>query len=87
MTRVTEAVPTSTAATRQTERTVVAAICSGEERSGREQAIQERAYAIWEEEGRPDGKDWDHWLRAEAEIISSIEEAKEEPTGPIKKGP
>jgi hypothetical protein len=39
----------------------------------REQAIRERAYAIWEEEGRPDGKDLDHWLRAEAEIISATE--------------
>lgn len=33
------------------------------------QVIKERAYAIWEREGRPDGKDPDHWLRAEAEII------------------
>jgi DUF2934 family protein len=31
----------------------------------REQAIRKRvAYAIWEEEGRPNGKDLDHWLRA-----------------------
>jgi Protein of unknown function (DUF2934) len=37
----------------------------------REQAIRERAYAIWEQEGRPDGKDLDHWLRAEAEIIAA----------------
>jgi Protein of unknown function (DUF2934) len=35
------------------------------------QAIKERADAIWEQEGRPDGKDVDHWLRAEFEIISS----------------
>lgn len=35
------------------------------------QATRERAYAIWEQEGRPDGKDRDHWLRAEAEIISA----------------
>jgi hypothetical protein len=39
----------------------------------REQAIRERAYAIWEQEGRPDGKDLDHWLRAEAEIIAATE--------------
>jgi len=36
-----------------------------------EQAIRERAYAIWEEEGRPDRKEAQHWLRAEAEITSS----------------
>jgi|GEM_PF-5531754 len=72
----TEGVPTSTAATRRTEKTVVAAICSGEERSAREQAIRERAYAIWEEEGRPDGKHLDHWRRAEDEI-NSVAEAGE----------
>jgi len=27
-------------------------------------AIRERAYAIWEAEGRPEGHDWDHWYRA-----------------------
>ncbi len=43
----------------------------------KEQAIRERAYAIWEEEGRPDGKDLEHWLRAEAEINSADQEPKE----------
>jgi hypothetical protein len=33
--------------------------------------IRERAYAIWEEEGRPHGHDWDHWLRAAQEIGSA----------------
>jgi hypothetical protein len=37
-----------------------------------EQAIRERAYAIWEQEGRPDGKDLDHWLGAEAETATAI---------------
>jgi Protein of unknown function (DUF2934) len=38
-------------------------------RDGREQAIiRERAFAIWEEEGRPEGKSVAHWLRAEAEL-------------------
>jgi hypothetical protein len=40
----------------------------------KEQAIRERAYAIRDEEGRPDDKDLDHWLRAEAEIISATEQ-------------
>jgi hypothetical protein len=35
--------------------------------SQRKQAIRERAYAIWEQEGRPVGKDLDHRLGAEAE--------------------
>src|ERR1700693_1247896 len=32
-------------------------------------AIRERAYSIWDEEGRPHGKHLDHWLRAESEIL------------------
>jgi hypothetical protein len=40
----------------------------------KEQASPGRAYAIWEREGRPDGKDLDHWLRAEAEIIAATEQ-------------
>jgi hypothetical protein len=69
---VAKEVPTSTAAaTRQTEPTVTAAISSGEGQPMREQAIRERAYAIWEEEGRPDGRHLDHWRRAEDEINSA----------------
>ena len=30
--------------------------------------LRERAYALWENEGRPDGKDSEHWSRAEAEL-------------------
>lgn len=32
------------------------------------QIIRERAYQIWEQEGRPDGQSLVHWLKAEAEI-------------------
>jgi hypothetical protein len=39
---------------------------SGEE----EQRIRERAYFIWEKEGRPQGRELDHRLRAEAEIAA-----------------
>jgi hypothetical protein len=34
----------------------------------RQEVICERAYAIWEQEGRPDGRDVVHWLQAENEI-------------------
>ena len=34
----------------------------------REARIRERAYDLWVSEGRPDGRDVDHWLRAEQEI-------------------
>ena len=29
-----------------------------------EQAIRERAYFLWEDEGRPEGRAQDHWRRA-----------------------
>lgn len=35
------------------------------------QEIAQRAYAIWESEGKPLGRDFDHWLRAEAEVGAS----------------
>ena len=30
--------------------------------------IAKRAYAIWEREGRPHGRDFEHWLDAEREM-------------------
>ncbi len=30
--------------------------------------IANRAYHIWEQEGRPHGRDFDHWLAAEREV-------------------
>jgi hypothetical protein len=35
---------------------------------GHEQAIRERAYAIWEQDGRPEGRSLAHWSQAEVEI-------------------
>jgi len=43
-----------------------------------EHRIRELAYAIWEQEGRPDGKDLAHWLCAEAEIAAEDRGAAEE---------
>jgi hypothetical protein len=37
----------------------------------RQQIIRERAYAIWEQEGHPGGKELAHWLQAETEIYST----------------
>jgi Protein of unknown function (DUF2934) len=37
----------------------------------RHTAVCEQAYALWEEEGRPQGKEWAHWFRAEAEVDSA----------------
>jgi len=33
-----------------------------------ENAIRERAHEIWIEEGKPDGKAAEHWLRAKREL-------------------
>ena len=32
------------------------------------EAIRERAYVIWEREGRPQGRELEHWLQAESEL-------------------
>lgn len=34
----------------------------------REQQIRERAHRLWEEAGRPEGRDEEFWERAEQEI-------------------
>jgi hypothetical protein len=33
-----------------------------------DEAIRQRSYAIWEREGRPNGKAAEHWHRAKAEL-------------------
>lgn len=32
--------------------------------------VRERAHRLWEEEGRPEGREAEHWHRAEAEIAA-----------------
>lgn len=34
---------------------------------------EERAYALWEGEGRPDSRHLDHWCQAEAETTASAD--------------
>lgn len=74
--RISEEIATSTATTPDTEPEVEAAISSGEGQFDREQAVRERAYAIWEEDGRPEGQHLDHWFRAAAEIDSAAQHGK-----------
>jgi hypothetical protein len=33
-----------------------------------EETIRKIAYRLWEEQGRPQGQDFDHWLKARAEL-------------------
>ena len=36
----------------------------------RQQRIRQRAYQIWLDEGRPDGRHEEHWQQAESELLS-----------------
>ena len=36
----------------------------------RDEGIKKRAYAIWEEEGHPTGRDAEHWAQASSERIA-----------------
>jgi hypothetical protein len=38
--------------------------------------IAKRAYTLWEQSGRPEGKDFEYWLKAEAEAQSASPENK-----------
>ena len=35
---------------------------------GFEEVVRARAYALWESEGRPNGRDAEHWLRSMEEV-------------------
>jgi hypothetical protein len=41
------------------------------------QKIRERAHALWEQEGRPEGRDAEFWFRAEQEIRQNREDQTE----------
>lgn len=43
-----------------------------------EQRVRDRAHAIWERNGRPEGQSHEHWLQAEAEISAEEQGLDEE---------
>ena len=43
-----------------------------------DERIRQRAHEIWEEEGRPEGREYSHWLRARAEIQDAAGDAPAE---------
>lgn len=47
--------------------------------------ILQRAYEIWENEGRPHGRDKVHWFLAEAELSNGTQPAIAEPGKPKRK--
>lgn len=55
--------------------------------SNREQRIRQRAYEIWEREGRPHGRDAEHWQQAAAEIDAETVPAGAEAPSRQQTGP
>lgn len=49
----------------------------------REIEIRTRSYSIWEEEGRPEGRDLELWLRAKAELEAEL--ASNRPATKVRK--
>jgi hypothetical protein len=47
----------------------------------REEEIRKRAQQIWENEGKPEGKDAQHWAQAERELELSGRDAGTKETG------
>ncbi|MBW9054989.1 DUF2934 domain-containing protein [Rhizobium mesosinicum] len=43
-----------------------------------ENRVRERAYAIWEKEGRPEGQDRRHWKEAEVELRGETTKVNEQ---------
>jgi hypothetical protein len=58
-----------------------------ESQATREGEIARRAYELWEQEGRPEGREQEHWLQAEKELtgrrIPQPESFATAPTSPI----
>jgi CheY-like chemotaxis protein len=56
-------------------RTVLDKPCTAERQAAaREQRVRERAYALWELEGRPEGEEVRHWAEAEAALRAEEEQ-------------
>jgi hypothetical protein len=39
----------------------------------REDRIRERAHQIWEEQGRPEGRELEHWHEAELQLLEGLD--------------
>ena len=52
-----------------------------------QQSILERAYAIWEMEGRPEGRSLAHWLQAEQEAMRDGRMGVTDDGRPVKSPP
>ncbi|WP_411033763.1 DUF2934 domain-containing protein [Shinella sp. BYT-45] len=48
-----------------------------------DERIRKKAHEIWEEEGRPEGREYSHWLRARADVREEEGEAARAGSGLI----
>lgn len=55
--------------------------------SDKEDLIRRRAYALWEKEGRPEGKQEEHWRRAHEEMHGLEDAPKQIPDTPAHMAP
>src|SRR3954447_14415909 len=51
------------------------------------QRITERARQLWEEDGRPEGRDMEYWLKAEDELAPHSVAGEEDPAVAADEGP
>jgi hypothetical protein len=58
--------------TKSMSRTVAAssAVCATRQ-DALDERVRRRAYELWESEGRPAGREHDHWLQAEREVAAT----------------
>jgi hypothetical protein len=61
------------------------AFCAGPTFMTTQPDIAKRAYELWEQSGRPAGKDIDFWLKAEAESRNESQETKTNRAQPLLK--
>ena len=43
-----------------------------------ESVVREQAYLLWEQDGRPFGRDAEYWLRAEAALVPAPKSARKQ---------
>jgi hypothetical protein len=59
----------------------IAAQNRGFEMAENAQKIRDRAYQLWEEQGRPEGRETDHWAEAERQVRPGVNEGEGSQTG------
>lgn len=55
--------------------------------SDKQELIRRRAYAIWEREGKPEGRQDDHWRRAHDEMHGLEDAPAQAPETPVHVAP